>query len=51
MIDKIQKEEFPSDYKPFLQDILTKIQSTRYEMPMFPVADYLAPEYIRQRII
>ena len=25
---------FPSDYKPFLQDILTKIQSTRYEMLM-----------------
>jgi len=23
---------FPSDFKPFLQDILTKIQSTRYEM-------------------
>ena len=25
---------FPSDYKPFLQDILTKIQSSRYEMLM-----------------
>ena len=25
---------FPSDYKPFLQDILTKIQSARYEMLM-----------------
>ena len=34
MTDKIQKEEFPSGYKPFLQDILTKIPSTRYEMLM-----------------
>jgi len=25
---------FPSGYKPFLQDILTKIQRTRYEMLM-----------------
>jgi predicted nuclease of restriction endonuclease-like (RecB) superfamily len=34
MTDKIQKGEFQSDYKPFLKDILTKIQSTRYEMLM-----------------
>jgi predicted nuclease of restriction endonuclease-like (RecB) superfamily len=34
MTDKIQKGKFPSDYKPFLQDILTKIQSTRYKMLM-----------------
>ena len=34
MKSKIQKTEFPSDYKPFLQDILTKIQRSRYEMLM-----------------
>jgi len=34
MTNKIQKGEFPSDYKPFLQDILTKIQRARYEMLM-----------------
>ena len=34
MTDKIQKTEFPSDYKPFLQDILTKIQSARHAMLM-----------------
>jgi len=34
MTDKIQKEEFPSGYKHFLQDTLTKIQRTRYEMLM-----------------
>jgi hypothetical protein len=34
MTDKLQKGKSPSDYKPFLQDILTKIQSTRYEMLM-----------------
>jgi len=34
MTNKIQKGEFSFDYKPFLRDILTKIQSTRYEMLM-----------------
>ena len=33
-IDKLPKEEFLSDYKPFLQDILAKIQRARYEMLM-----------------
>ena len=33
-LDKIPKDQFLSDYKPFLQDILAKIQSTRYEMLM-----------------
>ena len=33
-MNKIQKVEFPTDYKPFLEDILAKIQSTRYEMLM-----------------
>jgi len=34
MKGQIQKTEFPPDYKPFLQDILTKIQRSRYEMLM-----------------
>ena len=33
-VDQTQKEEFSSDYKPFLEAILTKIQHTRYEMLM-----------------
>jgi hypothetical protein len=33
-IDKKKKEEFPSDYTPFLQDILTEIQSVRYQMQL-----------------
>jgi len=31
-IDKIEKDIFQSDYRPFLQDILTIIQQSRYEM-------------------
>ena len=34
MIERVQNNEFPTEYSGFLQDILTKIQQTRYEMLM-----------------
>ena len=32
MIERVQNNEFPTDYSSFLRDILTRIQQTRYEM-------------------
>jgi hypothetical protein len=34
MIERVHNNKFPTDYGGFLQDILTKIQQTRYEMLM-----------------
>ena len=34
MIERVQNNEIPTDYSGFLQDILTRIQQTRYEMQM-----------------
>ena len=34
MIERVQNNKFSTDYSGFLQDILTKIQQTRYKMLM-----------------